>query len=83
MKLVYFAWVRDHTGCADEEISLPDTVSTVAELAEHLAQRSEGYHKAFCNLQAVRVAVNKEFASLDILVSDSDEVAFFPPVTGG
>lgn len=83
MKLVYFAWVRDHTGCATEAFDLPDNISTVGELAKHLAGRSEGYHKAFHNLKAVRVAVNKEFTTLDVPISNSDEVAFFPPVTGG
>ncbi len=83
MKLVYFAWVRDHTGCAEEEMSLPKGITTVEALAMHLASRSDAYHKAFHNVNAVRAAVNKEFATGDTIVSNTDEVAFFPPVTGG
>ena len=83
MKLVYFAWVRDHTGCAEEDIKLPEDITTVEALAMHLAARSDAYHKAFHNLKAVRAAVNQEFATVDTVISDADEVAFFPPVTGG
>lgn len=83
MKLVYFAWVRDHTGSAEEEIRLPETVTTIEALAKFLASRSDAYHKAFHNVKAVRAAVNKEFAAGDTIISDTDEVAFFPPVTGG
>ena len=83
MKLVYFAWVRDHTDCAEEDIDLPNHIGTVGALAAYLAMRSDAYYKAFHNLKAVRAAVNREFVTLDAPVSDADEVAFFPPVTGG
>ena len=83
MKLVYFAWVRDHTNCAEEDFELPHNIETVGALAEFLASRSDAYHKAFHNLKAVRAAVNHEFATLDAPISNADEVAFFPPVTGG
>ena len=83
MKLIYFAWVRDHTGCAEEEVLLSPEINTVGALVQHLAQRSDGYARAFENLSVVRVAVNQEFATLDTALDGAEEVAFFPPVTGG
>ena len=83
MKILYFAWMREHTGCASEAVELPETVTTVSELAACLARRSDGHATALRNLQTVRVAVNRKYASLDSPVRAGDEVAFFPPVTGG
>jgi len=83
MKLLYFAWLREKTGVAKEDIAAPDGVDTVAGLVQWLAQRGGGYEKAFSDLSVVRAAVNQEYVSLDHAVSADDEVAFFPPVTGG
>ena len=83
MKVMYFAWMREHTGCAEEQITLPETVSTVADLVAHLQNTSSGHAKALSNMDVVRVAVNLSYCDLDTAISDGDEVAFFPPVTGG
>jgi molybdopterin synthase sulfur carrier subunit len=83
MKIVYFAWMREHIGTTDEEHDLPSNVTTVGALAEYLKTLSPGHAKALANLGVVRVAVNKVYANLDTPVSNADEVAFFPPVTGG
>jgi molybdopterin converting factor subunit 1 len=83
MNILYFAWMREHTGCATEEIELPDGVKTVADLVPHLANRSDGHAKALRNLKTVRIAVNRTYGALDTPVNQSDEIAFFPPVTGG
>ena len=83
MKILYFAWMREHTGCSSEEINLPAEVHTIGELASYLRGRSAGHNAALRNLKTVRVAQNRTYARLDSLVKDSDEIAFFPPVTGG
>ena len=83
MKILYFAWMREHTGCAVEEIELPDGVTTVAELLPHLASQSNGHATALRNLKTVRVAVNRTHSALDMSIKQDDEIAFFPPVTGG
>ena len=83
MKILYFAWMREHTGCSSETVDLPEAVMTVSDLAAWLAGRSDGHATALRNLKTVRVAVNRKYASLDSPVSPRDEVAFFPPVTGG
>ncbi|MDE3116017.1 MAG: molybdopterin converting factor subunit 1 [Pseudomonadota bacterium] len=83
MTLVYFAWVRQKVGTSEECIALPAEVKTVAELAAFLRTRGGGYAEAFGDDNRLRVAVNQEHAGWDAPVSDADEIAFFPPVTGG
>ena len=83
MKILYFAWVREKTGISKEEITLPDDVGTALGLIEWLSQRGGGYADAFSNVDSVRVAINQDYASHDRAITDADEIAFFPPVTGG
>jgi molybdopterin synthase sulfur carrier subunit len=81
--LLYFAWVRQKVGAAQETIELPPSVKTVRDLVEHLQKRGGGFLEAFADPARLRAAVNQEHAVFDAAVSDNDEVAFFPPVTGG
>lgn len=83
MKLLYFAWVRSRIGVAEEEVSLPAGVTDVAGLIEWLRTRGAGYSAAFSDLKAVRVAVNQEYMGFDAAIKPGDEIAFFPPMTGG
>ena len=83
MKLLYFAWVRTRIGCSEEDVVLPDGVADVAGLIAWLKTRGAGYEAALADGQVVRVAVNQEFAKPDDPVGPNDEVALFPPVTGG
>ena len=83
VKLLYFAWVRQKIGLPEEELALPSAVSTVAGLVDFLRQRGPGYEAAFRDLKGVRVAVNQHHSSFDTALGPQDEVAFFPPVTGG
>jgi molybdopterin synthase sulfur carrier subunit len=83
MKVLYFAWLRQKVGRGEETISLPTTVRTVAALVAWLKARSPGHAAAFANIKAVRVAVNQEFADWNAAIAEGDEIAFFPPVTGG
>tara|TARA_B100000989_G_C19258024_1_gene350869 strand:- start:240 stop:497 length:258 start_codon:yes stop_codon:yes gene_type:complete len=79
----YFAWIREHTGTDLEKVSVPENVSSVGDLVPHLAAMSDGHAQALKNMRAVRVAVNRTYGDLDTTVVGGDEVAFFPPVTGG
>ena len=83
MKIVYFAWLREKTGVSEETVSLPDSVNDVRGLIEWLRAKDPGYADAFDDLSVVRVAVNQEYANLDAQLGPGDEIAFFPPVTGG
>jgi molybdopterin synthase sulfur carrier subunit len=83
VKLLYFAWLKQKIGTGEEELALPEGVATVGALVDWLKTRGPGYGAALEDLSAVRFAVNQEFAALDQPVAEGDEVAFFPPVTGG
>ncbi len=83
MTLLYFAWVRQKIGKSEETVALPANVRTVGELAVWLAARGAGYAEAFADPKRLRAAVNQDHVGFDAPVSSDDEVAFFPPVTGG
>jgi molybdopterin converting factor subunit 1 len=83
MKVLYFAWLRTRTGCAEEVVSPPAHVATVGTLVDWLKTRSVGHAAAFKEMRVVRAAVNQSFVGLDHAVAPGDEVAFFPPMTGG
>jgi len=83
VKLLYFAWVRQKIGRGEEDLALPAGVKTVSDLVAHLCARGGGYAEAFADVKRVRAAVNQDHVGFDAIVRDDDEVAFFPPVTGG
>jgi molybdopterin synthase sulfur carrier subunit len=83
MKALYFAWVRERVGKAEEEFDLPPTVATVGDLVAWLSERGEGYARAFGNPAAVRAALDRVHARGDVSIAGAKEVAFFPPMTGG
>ncbi|HEY5237803.1 MAG TPA: molybdopterin converting factor subunit 1 [Rhizomicrobium sp.] len=83
MTVLYFAWVRQKIGVAEETLALPEGVKNVADMAAHLRARGAGYAEALADVNRVRAAVNREHVSFDAAVNDGDEIAFFPPVTGG
>ena len=83
MRVLYFAWMRQRVGMAEEEVSPPPEVRDVAGLVAWLSARSPGHAAAFAQPKQVRAAVNQDFAGPEAPVGPRDEVAFFPPVTGG
>lgn len=83
LTILYFAWLRELIGTAEETLVLPDGVDTVGGLIGHLSARGAGHAAAFATQRRVRCAVNQEFADPASPVHPGDEVAFFPPVTGG
>ena len=83
MKILYFSWLREKIGIDSEEIKISDNISDINELVEFLKKSSEKHSIAFENMRLIKVAVNKEFANFNTKIKDQDEIAFFPPVTGG
>ena len=83
MRILYFAWLRERIGVAEEDVSPPDSVRDVAGLIEWLKTRGEGYASAFADLTKIRAAIDQEHVQLDAPLKGAQEVAFFPPVTGG
>jgi len=83
LTILYFAWLRERVGTSQEELALPAGVASVADLIDHLSGLGPGHASAFQNRRTIRCAVNQEFADPSAPVGAGDEVAFFPPVTGG
>ena len=83
MKALYFAWVRERVGAAEEDIDPPAEVRTPGELMAWLADRGENYAHAFENPAVIRTALDKVHAKHDAPLAGVREVAFFPPMTGG
>ncbi len=83
ISLVYFAWVREQIGCDEEQKDLPPATETVEALITHLETLSPAYARAFEDRSVIRAAVNMKAVPLDHPIKDGDEVAFFPPMTGG
>ena len=83
IKILYFAWLRDRIGIKQEEMPLPEGIGTVEELVGYLSARGPRHAAVFKNLLILRCAINQEFAEFSSPVQAGDEVAFFPPVTGG
>ncbi len=83
MKLLYFAWLRARIGQAEEELAVPAEVRDVAGLLEWLRGRGPGYAEALRDLSVIRVAVNQDYVGRDHPIRAGDEVALFPPMTGG
>ena len=83
MKVLYFAWVRERIGKAEEVIDPPAAVTTVGELIGWLATRGEEYAHAFETPKVIRAAIDHTHVRPDMKIAGAREIAFFPPMTGG
>ncbi|MGL4291885.1 MAG: molybdopterin converting factor subunit 1 [Phreatobacter sp.] len=83
MKVLYFAWVRERIGKAEETIVLPETVRTVGDLITHLSARGDEYAYAFENPKVIRAAIDQVHVKPAAALEGAKEIAFFPPMTGG
>jgi sulfur-carrier protein len=83
VRLLYFAWVRERIGKAEESIEPPASAATVADLIAWLASRGEEYAYAFEKPGVIRAAIDKVHARPETAIRGAKEIAFFPPMTGG
>ena len=83
LKILYFAWVREKTGKAEEIVDVPAGVVTVAELVDWLKGLGPEYAEAFARADVVRAAIDRTHVKPTASLAGAREVAFFPPVTGG
>jgi molybdopterin synthase sulfur carrier subunit len=83
MKVKYFAWVRERVGKAEETIEPPPGVRTVEDLISWLSKQGEGYAYAFETPRVIRAAIDRAHVRPDAAIAGANEIAFFPPMTGG
>jgi molybdopterin synthase sulfur carrier subunit len=83
LRIRYFAWLKQRTGCAEETLVVPEEIGDVAALKHFLGHRHPRFAEACAASGVVRCAVNHEHVDEATMIRDGDEVAFFPPVTGG
>ena len=83
MKLRYFAWVRERVGKLEEDVELPASVTTIADLMAWLARRGDEYAYAFENPKVIRAAIDRSHVRAETAIAGAREIAFFPPMTGG
>jgi len=81
--ILYFARLKESLNYSTEEIDLPADVNSIAALKLHLAKRGEAWANLFNGQQTIRAAINHALVENDDIIKNGDEVAFFPPVTGG
>ena len=83
VKILYFAWVREKIGRAEDHVDVPPNIETIAQLVDWLKQRGPEYAEAFARSDVVRVAINQVHVKATASIAGAREIAFFPPVTGG
>ena len=83
MKILYFSWIKDGIGKSQEDIILEEGIKTIADLINFLAASNEDYKKVFSDLSSIKFSKNMNLVSIDEIITNEDEVAFFPPMTGG
>jgi sulfur-carrier protein len=83
MKVLYFAWVRERVGKAEEIVAPPATVRTVSDLMQWLVGQGEEYAHAFETPGVIRSAIDHTHVRPETPIAGAREIAFFPPMTGG
>ena len=83
MIIKYFSWIKEHIGKSEEHVVLPNHITNVDQLINYLNQIDKKYHLIFKKKEIIKIAVNKTYSSSEAKISNDDEIAFFPPVTGG
>lgn len=81
--ILYFASLKEKLGLAKEVITLPEDVKTAAELIYWLSHRGDNWSTAFAKEKNLKIAINQNMSTKDSAIKNGDEIALFPPVTGG
>lgn len=83
MKILYFSWIKDKIGKSNEEITINENINTVNDLILYLKNVDNNYKEVFDDISSIRISVNLETTGPETVIKNDDEVAFFPPMTGG
>ena len=83
MKILYFSWIKDRIGKSQEEVDINENIKTISDLVNFLSTINEDYKKVFSDLSSIRFSKNMNLVNIDENIDNNDEIAFFPPMTGG
>ena len=83
MVIKYFSWVKELAETSEEQIELPHNIKNVEELIKFLIKKNKKYEKIFVRKNTIKIAINKVYTNPSSKITNNDEIAFFPPVTGG
>ena len=83
MKILYFSWIKDSIGKSQEEVDINENIKTISDLVNFLITINEDYKKVFSDLSSIRFSKNMNLVNIDENINNNDEIAFFPPMTGG
>ena len=83
MKIIYFSWLRETLKISEEKVSPPSNIKNIKNLIEWLSEKSTKHKKVFLKSKNIRFSVNQEIVNKNCKIKQNDEIAFFPPFTGG
>ena len=83
MVIKYFSWIKEQIGKSEEQINIPSDITNVNQLINYLNEKDTKYSLIYEKKELIKIAINKTYSSFDAEISNEDEIAFFPPVTGG
>ena len=83
MVIKYFSWIKEQIGKSEEQINIPSDITNVNQLINYLNEKDTKYSLIYEKKELIKIAINKTYSSFDAKISNDDEIAFFPPVTGG
>ena len=83
MKTLYFSWIKDGIGKSQEDITLNENIKNISDLIDFLITINEDYKKIFSDLSSIKFSKNMNIVDINEKIKNEDEIAFFPPMTGG
>jgi molybdopterin synthase sulfur carrier subunit len=83
MRILYFSWIKDGVGKSQEDIDITGNIKTISDLISFLSTINNDYNKVFSDLSSIRFSKNMNLVNIEENIKNEDEIAFFPPMTGG
>ena len=83
MKIIYFSWLKEILGISEENVKPPANIQNIENLTKWLSAKSEKHKQVFLKSKSIRCAINHQIVNKNSKIKNKDEIAFFPPFTGG